>query len=140
MEMEQLLLLLFILFCEQEIEEELLAGAFELILLYVLLPSVALVTSGLLAAVVFENLLSMSKVSSCHCISQKATLDASFESSHKLIFSSFGDSVPQNGATFPGPADCHRSANVDIAGGRIGLLSNMRSISSITLLDKRGNS
>lgn len=117
-----------------------MAGANELILLYVLVAPIALVTSGLLAVLVFENLLSVSKVSFCHCISQKATLDASFESSHKLIISSFGDSVPQNGATFPGPADCHRSANVDIAGGRIGLLSNMRSNSSITLFDRRGNS
>lgn len=80
----------------------------------------------------------MAKVSFCHCISQKATLDVSFfESSHKLIFSSFGVSVPQ--APPAGPADCHRSANVDIGGGRTGLLSNIRSNSSITLADRRGN-
>lgn len=92
---------------------------------------------------VFENLLVGSKVSFCHWISQKPTLDASFDSSPMLISSSFGDSVPQSnpGADCPGgQADCHRSASVDIAGGRTGLFSSMRSNSSITLVDKRGNS
>lgn len=60
-----------------------------------------------------------------------------------LISSSFGDSAPQIAPAFGAPggqADCHRSANVDIAGGLTGLLSKIRSNSSITLVDKRGNS
>lgn len=91
----------------------------------------------------FDNLLVVSKVSFCHWISQKPTFDASFDSSPMLISSSFGDSAPQSkpGAGCPGgQADCHRSANVDMAGGRTGLFSKMRSNSSITLDDKRGSS
>lgn len=88
------------------------------------------------------NLLFLSKVPECHWISQKPTLDASFDSSPMLISSSFGDSTPQilpdPGAPV-GQADCHRSANVDIAGGRIGLFSKMRSNSSITPVDRRGS-
>lgn len=123
---------------EQVLGEELLVGAIGLKVLFEL-PPVKCITSGLFDTVVFDNLLSMSKISFCHCISQKATLDASFESSHKLIVSSpFGVFVPQVRSPV-GPADCHRSANVDIAGGRIGLLSNIRSSSSITLDESRGN-
>lgn len=91
------------------------------------------------------NLLFLSKVPECHWISQKPTLDASFDSSPMLISSSFGDSIPQILPPDPGPggpvgqADCHRSANVDIAGGLIGLFSKMRSNSSITPVDKRGS-
>lgn len=95
-----------------------------------------------LVVVVFKNLLLLSKVPVCHCISQKPALDASLDSSPILISSSFGDSAPQIPPALGGPgeqADCHRSANVDMAGGRIGLFSNIRSSSSITLVDNRGS-
>lgn len=121
---------------EEQVLGEKLVGAIGLKVFE--MPPAEAVTSGLFDTVVFVNLLSMSKISFCHCISQKATLDASFESSHKLIVSSFGVSVPQVAPA--GQADCHRNASVDIIGGRIGLLSNIRSNSSITLVDKRGNS
>lgn len=90
----------------------------------------------------FENLLVVSKVSFGHWISQKPTLDASFDSSPMLISSSFGDSAPQRAPALGcpgGQADCHRSANVDMAGGRTGLFSKMRSNSSITPDDSRGS-
>lgn len=101
----------------------------------------AAVTSGLLP-LDFKNLLVIAKVSFCHCISQKATLDVSLFSSHMLISSSFGDSAPQMTPEPDAPggqADCHRSASVDMAGGRTGLLSRIRSSSSMTLVDNRGN-
>lgn len=41
---------------------------------------------------------------------------------------------------FGGPADCHRIIRVDIMGGLTGLLSNMRSNSSITGAERRGRS
>lgn len=138
-------LLLILIKEEQVFEEETLVSAFGLFIILIEfepLPPYVVVGSGLRPVAAFENLLSMSKISFCHCISQKATL-ASFESSHKLMFSSFGDSVPQSTpepGTPEGQADCHRSANVDIGGGRIGLLSSMRSSSSITLDDSRGKS
>lgn len=59
-----------------------------------------------------------------------------------LNSSSFGESAPQRPLELGGPggqADCHRNAKVDIAGGRTGLFSNIRSNSSITLVDKRGS-
>lgn len=120
---------------EEQVFEEKLVGAIGLKVF--VLPSAEVVTSGLFDTVVFVNLLSLSKISFCHCMAQKATLDVSFESSHKLIVSSFGVSVPQ--VTPAGPTDCHRSASVDIIGGRIGLFSNIRSNSSITLVDRRGS-
>lgn len=112
----------------------------EVVVIVIKLP-LAAVTSGLLP-LDFKNLLVIAKVSFGHCISQKATLDVSLVSSHMLISSSFGDSAPQMTPEPDAPggqADCHRSASVDIAGGRTGLLSRIRSISSITLVDKRGN-
>lgn len=58
--------------------------------------------------------------------------------------SSLGDSAPHtpliDDAGPAGQADCHLSAKVDIRGGRIGLLSNIRSNSSITLVERRGKS
>lgn len=60
-----------------------------------------------------------------------------------LRSSSLGDSAPQGCPDeLGGPggqADCHRSAKVDIGGGRTGLLSRIRSSSSITAVDKRGS-
>lgn len=41
---------------------------------------------------------------------------------------------------FGGPADCHLIMSVDIMGGLTGLLSRMRSISSITAAERRGKS
>lgn len=41
---------------------------------------------------------------------------------------------------FGGPADCHLIMSVDIMGGLTGLLSSMRSISSITAAERRGKS
>lgn len=114
---------------------------FVLLLVIVIKLPLAAVTSGLLP-LDFKNLLVIAKVSFCHCISQKATLFVSLVSSHMLISSSFGDSAPQmtpEPDATGGQADCHRSASVDIAGGRTGLLSRIRSISSITLVDNRGN-
>lgn len=118
---------------------------FELIIICERIKSLSLACNeSVRFAVVFENLLFVSKVSFCHWISQKPTFDASFDSSPMLISSStFGDSAPQSspGADCPGgQADCHRRANVDIAGGRTGLFSNIRSNSSITLVDRRGRS
>lgn len=60
-----------------------------------------------------------------------------------LMSSSLGDSAPHGTPlSLGGPggqADCHRSASVDIGGGRTGLFSRMRSISSITPVDSRGS-
>lgn len=60
-----------------------------------------------------------------------------------LISSSLGDSAPQMPPALGGPggqADCHRSANVDMAGGRTGLFSSIRSSSNMTPVDRRGKS
>lgn len=103
---------------------------------------VVLVACCWVVVVDFKNLLLLSKVPVCHWISQKPALDASFDSSPILISSSFGDSAPQMPVLLGGPggqADCHRSANVDIAGGLTGLFSSIRSNSSITPVDKRGS-
>lgn len=58
--------------------------------------------------------------------------------------SSFGDSAPQGTPVeLGGPggqADCHRRASVEIGGGLTGLLSKIRSISSITPVESRGKS
>lgn len=63
----------------------------------------------------------------------------------KASSSCFGESAPQGPPPLRlsgpcGQADCHRSASVDIIGGLTGLFSNIRSNSSITLDDSRGNS
>lgn len=60
-----------------------------------------------------------------------------------LIPSSFGDSFMQTTADPDATGwqvDCHRSANVDIAGGRTGLLSSTRSNSNMTFGESRGKS
>lgn len=41
---------------------------------------------------------------------------------------------------FGGPADCHLIIKVEIIGGLTGLLSRMRSSSSITAAERRGSS
>lgn len=61
-----------------------------------------------------------------------------------LTSSSFGVSAPQGPPMElggpGGPADCHLSASVDIAGGLIGLFSSILSNSSMTPVDNRGRS
>lgn len=91
------------------------------------------------------NWLFLSKVPVGHWMAQKPALAAaSLDSSPMLISSTFGDSAPQTPPlALGGPggqADCHRRASVEIAGGRIGLFSRIRSSSSITAVDRRGSS
>lgn len=78
---------------------------------------------------------------------QKPCLAASLASASSMNASSscLGESAPQGPPPLRlsgpcGQADCHRSASVDIIGGRTGLFSSIRSSSSITLDDRRGSS
>jgi len=101
-----------------------------------------------LLLITFKNLLSLSKDSFRHWMRQNPCLAASLAastSSMKASSSCFGESAPQGPPPLRlsgpcGHADCHRSARVEIIGGRTGLFSRIRSSSSMTLEESRGSS